>query len=130
MLLIVILLLILVAVLGVFRALLHGTLTLNRVNGEKEEIETVELPLPPRPWLLRPADDLIGVPGWIFIAGIPFTRRMHVWIRCPKRLPGDGTLRPGGRRYVSGVWVIHDTSEREDNTDNQQGYIDSNSIGW
>jgi hypothetical protein len=109
MVLVLVLLLLLAVCLGVFRAVLRGTLTLDRVG---------ELPgavrLPAAPWKLLPTDNLIGVTGWIFIAGIPFTRRMHVWIRCPGRPSGEGTLRQGGRRYISGVWVTHDAAVAED----------------
>lgn len=109
MLLFLFLVLILLVLLGVIRALLHGTLTLYRV---REHVAPV--PLPARPFLLLPTDDLIGVSGKLFVAGIPFTRRMHIWILCPGRPRGHGTLRQGGERYVSGVWVIHDASVRQE----------------
>jgi hypothetical protein len=107
---VVLILLLLVALcLGVIRAVLRGTLTLDRVGEPSGKVL-----LPAAPWKISPADDLIGVPGRIFIAGIPFTRRMHIWIRCPGRPSGDGTLRQGGRRYISGVWVTHDAAVAED----------------
>jgi hypothetical protein len=101
-LIVVVLVLILAAILGTIRALLGGTLTLERVD---EPARTVELPV--RPFWQLPTDDLIGVTGRMFIAGIPFTRRMHIWIRCPGRPDGHGTLKPGGQRYVCGVWLTH-----------------------
>ncbi len=109
MLLFLVLLLILAAGLGIFRAMLRGTLSLMQFDGSAEPV-----PLPPRPWLLLPAGTLIGTSGRILIAGIPFTRRMHIWIRCPGRPHGDGTLQQGGRRYISGIWVTHDASQRQD----------------
>lgn len=106
---ILILVLILIVMLGVFRAMLRGTLNLTLVRGSEGTVV-----LPARPWKLLPAENLIGVAGWIFIAGIPFTHKMHIWIRCPGRPNGGGTVRPGGRRYISGVWVTHDTTVRQD----------------
>jgi hypothetical protein len=103
MVLVFVLLLLLVVCLGILRAILRGTLTLDRVD---EPPGTVRLPA--SPWKLQRTDDLIGVTGRIFIAGIPFTHMMHIWIRCPGRPSGEGTLRQGGRRYISGVWVTHD----------------------
>lgn len=109
MLLIFFLVLILAVILGVFWAMLRGTLFLAWADGTRKEV-----PLPARPWKLLPAENLIGVTGWIFIAGIPFTHKMHIWIRCPGRPYGDGTVQPGGRRYISGVWVTHDTTVGQD----------------
>jgi hypothetical protein len=109
MVVVLILLLIVALCLGVIRAVLRGTLTLDRVREPSGKV-----PLPASPWKLVPAIDHIGVPGWIIIAGIPFTRRMHIWIRCPGRPNGHGTLRQGGRRYISGVWVTHDAAVAED----------------
>jgi len=109
MVLVFVLLLLVAVCLGILRAILHGTLTLDRVD---ERLGT--LPLPASPWKFQPTDDLIGVPGRIFIVGIPFTRRMHIWIRCPGRPTGEGTLRPGGQRYISGVWVTHNAAVADD----------------
>jgi hypothetical protein len=124
MLLVLILVLLLAGVLGVFRAILHGTLTLVPVE-EVEQLEPV-VELPARPWLVLPTDKLIGLPGRIFIVGIPFTRRMHIWIRCPRRPVGEGTLRPGGRRYISGIWITHDPAAGKDELPPD---IDLDSIG-
>ena len=98
-----------VAVLGIFLGRLRGTVTLARV---REPTRPVRLDV--WPWMFRPTDDLIGVIGRILIVGIPFTRQIHVWIRCPGRPDGDGRLRPGGRRYVSGVWITYDASDRRE----------------
>ena len=97
----VLILLILACVAGVLTAVLRGTVSLEL--GERTET----LPLPNTPLLLKHADKYIGHPGHILVVGIPFTRRMHIWIRCPRRPLGDGTLRQGGHRYISGVWVGH-----------------------
>ena len=106
MLLLIIILLLLVAVcLGGLRAFLRGTLTLARVN---EAPSTV--PLPASLWKFEATDNLIGLPGRIYIAAIPFTHRMHIWIRCPGHPTGEGTLRQGGQRYIAGVWVTHDAA--------------------
>jgi hypothetical protein len=108
MLFVLLLVLILAVILGVIRSLLGGTLTLHRAG---EEASTLRLP--DRPLAIRPTEDLIGVSGQMLVAGIPFTRRMHIWIRCPGRPGGKGTLRPEGERYVSGVWITHEAKVRE-----------------
>jgi hypothetical protein len=109
MLLFLFLVLFLAVLLGVIRALLEGTLTLYRV-GEP----VVAVPLRQRPFLLLPTDNLTGVHGRLLVAGIPFTRRIHIWILRPGCPRGSGTLRPGGERYVGGVWVTHDTKAQQD----------------
>ncbi|HLK79675.1 MAG TPA: hypothetical protein VKU77_39250 [Streptosporangiaceae bacterium] len=102
---IILLLFVAAASLGIFRAILRGTLTLDRVD---ERPGTVHLPA--SPWRFESTDGLIAVPGRIYIVGIPFTHRMHIWIRSPGRPMGAGTLRWGGQRYISGVWVTHDAA--------------------
>jgi hypothetical protein len=109
MLFILLLVLLLAAILGVIRSLLGGSLTLNRAGEESGTLK-----LPERPLTIRPTEDLIGVSGQLLVAGIPFTRRMHIWIRCPGRPGGNGMLRPGGERYVSGVWITHEAKVREE----------------
>jgi hypothetical protein len=97
----VLILLILAVVAGVCRAVLRGTVSLEHDGNTKW------LNLPNSPLLVSPTHELIGIPGRMLIVGIPFTRRMHVWIYCPRRPLGDGTLRQGGHGYISGVWVAH-----------------------
>jgi hypothetical protein len=97
----VLILLILACVAGVCRAVLRGT-----VNLELEK-RTESLPLPNSPLLLGRIGKEIGLRGWILIVGIPFTRRMHIWILCPRRPLGDGMLPQRGHRYISGIWVVH-----------------------
>ncbi len=87
--------------------MLRGTLTLDRAGEPSGPLD-----LPDQPWAIRPTDDLIGVSGRIIIVGIPFTHNMHIWIRCPGRPDGQGTLRNGGQRYISGVWVAHNRDGR------------------
>jgi hypothetical protein len=82
-------------------------LTLIRFDGA-----AVPVDLASRLWVYQSITDLIGPAGQIFIVGIPFTRRMHIWLRCPGRPDGDGTLRAGGCRYISGIWISHDASVR------------------
>ena len=106
---VVIILALIVAALGIFLARLRGTLTLDRVGEPAKPVSLEALP-----YMFRRTDDLIGVTGHMFIVGIPFTRQMHIWIRCPGRPSGDGTLRAGGRRYISGVWINYDPSARQE----------------
>jgi hypothetical protein len=99
--LLVLIVLILACVFGVCWAVLRGQVDLEL--GEK----SWSWPLPNSPLLLRRIGQKIELPGWILIVGIPFTRKMHIWIRCPRRPLGDGTLPQAGHGYISGVWVTH-----------------------
>jgi hypothetical protein len=110
LLLVLIVVVIVLAGLGGYRAMLRGSVTLKPVGQSPGRAR-----LPTLPCTIRSTDNLIGLPGWLVIAGSPVTRRMHIWIRCPGRPAGGSTLHRGGRGYVSGIWVTHDTTAREDN---------------
>ncbi len=65
----------------------------------------IDLILPRRPWLVRPTEGLIRVPGRITV------RRLHGQeMRITLRLNGSvsrGVLRPGGRTWVAGIGIDH-----------------------
>ena len=99
--LLVLILLILACAFGICRAVLRGTVNME-LEGRTESWNLRNSPL-----LLGRIGNEIEIRGRILIVGIPFTRRMHIWIHCPRRPLGDGTLRQNGHRYISGVWVAH-----------------------
>jgi hypothetical protein len=115
-LLVLIVVVIVLAGLGGYRAMLRGSVTLKPVGEPPGRVR-----LPMLPGTIRSTDNLIGLHGWLVIAGSPLTGRMHIWIRCPGRPAGASTLRSGGQGYVCGIWVTHDTTAREDNLLNRVG---------
>jgi len=99
---VIIILLILVAAasLVIWRARLQGRLVLSPPHKP-----AIDLFLPRRPWLARPTEGLIRVPGRITV------RRLHGQeMRITLRLNGSvsrGVLQPGGRTWIAGIGIDH-----------------------
>ena len=101
---IIVLLLVLLACVGAFRARLGGTLILTSVDDVSGELAL------PAQWWRRSAstEDLIGIPGRITVRGSPISRLMRIGLQLAGRPKSSTELAPGGRTMTAGIYIIHD----------------------
>lgn len=99
----VLVLLVLLACVLAFRALLGGTLILSSVDNFSSELR-----LPRRLRMSRSTENLIGIQGQMTVRGSAFRHQMRVGMRLTGRVSSEASLKPGGRAMVAGIEVIHD----------------------
>jgi len=88
---------------AVYRARLHGVLTISGVGDVGGQFT-----LSARPWFSGHMDQAVGIPGTLYVRGNPLNRSMRVKLRSPRLPAGENTIKPGGRTMISGLMVTHD----------------------
>jgi hypothetical protein len=87
---------------GIARSLVFGSLTLTTVDGVSRTRALMPLPVH---WY--PTRGMIGRQGWVLIYGVPFTRRMMVWLHLNGMPSALVRLNRGGRTMAAGVDIRH-----------------------
>lgn len=100
---------ILVALYGLARSVVYGTLTLTTVDG----VSASRSLLPPFPVHWYSTRRLIGRQGWLLVYGVPFTGRLMVWLRVNGMPSAIVRLNRDGRTMAAGVDIRHSGTARQ-----------------